>query len=248
MGYSSNLSSGEKLLEQIRKEEAERKIYLTGKFDPSTKDGFVLVPKEIAFGGAPMYLLKETIDAFILMREAAKKDGVDLKIASATRNFEDQKNIWNEQWGQVPPPTEKEILENIPDDLRRFRKILEFRSAPGTSRHHWGTDLDINRINPLFSTSQYDREIRENIYAWLVENAANYGFCQTYTPKTAGGRETGYGEERWHWSYVPLAKIFTEEYRTLLKPEDISGFLGSEFIASEDLINKYVLSINPECY
>lgn len=243
---ASHISTEYELLEQAMKIETEKKNYLTGRFDPSTREDFILVSLENTFGASPMYLLRETNEAFILMREAAKKDGVDLKIASATRNFEDQKNIWNEQWIDVPAPDEKEIAQNIPEGLRRFRKILKFRSAPGTSRHHFGTDLDINRVNPLFANSFRDKDAREQIYAWLVKNAAEFGFCQTYTPKGAE-RETGYSEERWHWSYVPLSRIFTQEYKNLIKPEDISGFLGDEYAESEDLINKYVLSINPEC-
>jgi LAS superfamily LD-carboxypeptidase LdcB len=252
MAYSVNISVEYEDIEykkeqEIKKVEAEKRLYLTGKFDPSTKEGFILVPPENTFGGSPMYLLKEVSDAFILMREAAKKDGVDLRIASATRNFEDQKNIWNEQWEQMPVSDEQKLTENIPEELRRFRKILEFRSAPGTSRHHFGTDLDINRINPMFSEGKNDLAVRENIYKWLTKNARDFGFCQTYTPKGIRGRETGYNEERWHWSYIPLSRNFTAEYKRLIRPEDISGFLGDQYVASEDIINKYALSINPEC-
>ncbi len=243
---ASHISTEYELLEQQKKYETGRKMYLTGKFDPDLYEGFVQIAPEHTFGEEKMFLLRETYDAFILMHEAAKKDGVDLKIASAVRNFEDQKNIWNEQWALVPEIDEVKLEQNIPDGLRKFREILRFRSAPGTSRHHFGTDFDINRINPLFANSSHDKEIREAIYTWLVKNASRFDFCQTYTPKDAM-RETGYGEERWHWSYTPLSKIFTEEYRSLVKPEDISGFQGDEYVKSEDLINKYVLSINPEC-
>jgi LAS superfamily LD-carboxypeptidase LdcB len=147
----------------------------------------------------------------------------------------------------MPVSDEQKLTENIPEELRRFRKILEFRSAPGTSRHHFGTDLDINRINPMFSEGKNDLAVRENIYKWLTKNARDFGFCQTYTPKGIRGRETGYNEERWHWSYIPLSRNFTAEYKRLIRPEDISGFLGDQYVASEDIINKYALSINPEC-
>ncbi len=244
---ASNISTEHELLEQVRKIEAEKKTYLMGMFDPSKQKDFVLVSPENAFGADNMYLRKETYEAFIQMRAAAKADGVDLKIASATRNFDYQKKIWDEKWAELDIQEEsKESITDVPDELRRFRKILEFSSAPGASRHHWGTDLDINRINPLFADSQYDSIIREKIYSWLVKNASRFGFCQTYTPRDEN-RKTGYNEERWHWSYIPLARIFTQEYKNLIKNEDIKGFLGDKFVSTYDLVNNYVLGINPEC-
>jgi LAS superfamily LD-carboxypeptidase LdcB len=198
-----------------------------------------------------MYLRREAYRAFIRMHNAAKVDGVNLQISSATRNFEDQKNIWNEQWENISTEIENNTIgskstSSTPTDLFKFKKILEFRSAPGTSRHHWGTDIDINRINTIFSNSRAEKNTREKIYNWLAKNAKFYGFCQTYS-KLGDDRTTGYKEEPWHWSYVPLSKTLTQEYKSLIKPEDISGFFGDEYVADQDIINKYALSINPEC-
>ena len=248
VAYSSSLSIQLKREEQKKKIETEKKIYLTGRFEPSEREDFVLVSPENAFGANNMYLRKETYEAFIQMRQAAKVDGVDLKIASATRNFDYQKNIWDEKWAEAELETsgKKENAQGIPDGLRRFKKILEFNAAPGTSRHHWGTDLDINRINPLYAGGAKDGIEREKIYTWLVKNASLFGFCQTYTPKNTA-RKTGYNEERWHWSYTPLSKIFMKEYKILIKNEDIKGFLGDEFVPAYDLVDNYVLAINPDC-
>jgi len=38
-----------------------------------------------------------------------------------------------------------------------------------------------------------------------------------------------------------------EEYKNLIKDEDIKGFWGDEYVATFNLINDYVLSINPDC-
>ena len=246
--YSSSLSTQYRREEQKREIETEKKIYLTGRFDPGTREDFVLVAAENAFGANNMYVRKETYEAFVQMRQAAKIDGVDLKMASATRNFDYQKNIWDEKWAEAELETsdEKENVQGISDELKRFKKILEFNAAPGTSRHHWGTDIDINRINPLYAGGVGDGIEREKIYTWLVKNASLFGFCQTYTPKNTA-RKTGYNEERWHWSYTPLSKVFMEEYKNLVKNEDIKGFLGDEYVTSFDLVNNYVLAINPEC-
>src|ERR1035437_3975815 len=189
-----------------------------------------------------MYLRKETLDAFLKMQDAADEDNVDLKIASATRNFDYQKNLWNNKWTGVTLVDGKNLSKSIPDGLERFKKILEYSAVPGTSRHHWGTDIDINDANPLyFNTEQGEKE-----YNWLVKNALLFGFCQPYDLKD-NDRPEGYNEEKWHWSYLPLAKTFTQEYKNLITDADIKGLDGDEYVAGQDLINKHVLGINPDC-
>ena len=136
----------------------------------------------------------------------------------------------------------QDLSKNIPDGRERFEKILEYSAVPGTSRHHWGTDIDINGVDPKY----FETAEGEKVYAWLTENAPLFGFCQSYTLK-GQDRPTGYYEEKWHWSYLPLAKIFTEEYKNLIKEEDITGFLGDKYVVGQDLINNYVLGINPDC-
>jgi LAS superfamily LD-carboxypeptidase LdcB len=234
--------------EKIQREE-EKKIYLMGKFDPSVREDFVLIPTTYTTNQNKMYLRKETFDSFLKMRDAAYLDKIELKIASAARNFNYQKNIWNNKWTGITLVNGKNLAKSIPDSLERFIKILEYSAAPGTSRHHWGTDIDINDANPEYFESKLGKET----YEWLVKNALLFGFCQPYNLKKSNtenslpaGRQ-GYNEEKWHWSYLPLAKTFTEEYKNLIKNEDIGGFLGDENVAGQDLINNYVLGINPIC-
>ena len=57
----------------------------------------------------------------------------------------------------------------------------------------------------------------------------------------------GYNEEKWHWSYLPLARNFTEEYKNLITESDLTGFLGEEYAIGQNLITDYVLGINSEC-
>jgi LAS superfamily LD-carboxypeptidase LdcB len=240
------------LQEELALKEAEKKIqkkiYLMGKFDPSTRKDFVLIPTIYTIYQNKMYLRKETLDAFLKMRDAAELDGIDLKIASATRNFVYQKNIWNNKWTGITLVNGKDLSKSIPNSLERFKKILEYSAVPGTSRHHLGTDIDINDANQKYFESKLGKET----YEWLSKHASQFGFCQPYNLKSSidngisVGRQ-GYNEEKWHWSYLPLAKTFTEEYKNLIKNEDIEGFLGDENVTGQDLINNYVLSINPTC-
>jgi len=214
--------------------ETEEKNYLMGKFDPAERKDFIHIPIKYTIGENGKYLRQETWDAFLKMHDQAEQDGIRLRIASATRNFDYQKNIWESKW--------KNFSANTPDGLERFKKILEWSSVPGTSRHHWGTDIDINSANASYFESE--KGIRE--YIWLVQNAPSFGFCQPYNLKN-GGRPMGYNEERWHWSYLPIARGLTEEYKNLIKKGDIKGFLGDRYVSELDLINNYVLSINPDC-
>jgi len=224
------------------KKEAEQKIYLMGKFDPVERSDFALVPSEYNIAGYQMYLRKEALDAFEDMAEAAGKDEIELNIASATRNFDYQKSIWNKKWEGITLIDGKDLSKSIPDEEERFEKILEYSAVPGASRHHWGTEIDINDATPEY----FESESGQRVYEWLTKNAPSFGFCQTYTLK-GSSRPEGYNEEKWHWSYVPLSKNFTQDYKKLIKKEDISGFDGDEYISSFDLINDYVLGINPDC-
>ena len=230
------------LREEQAQKEAEAKIYLTGKFDPGRREDFAPIPQEFNLGGHIMYLRKETLSAFLKMAAAANADMIDLKIASATRNFDYQKDIWNNKWTGVTLVEGNDLSKSIPDGLERFKKILEYSAAPGTSRHHWGTDIDINGAElKYFETSR-----GQKVYEWLEKNAPSFGFCQTYDLK-GSARGTGYNEEKWHWSYLPLSQTFTKEYKKLIKDTDISGFDGEEYVPSLNLINDYVLAINPDC-
>ena len=231
------------LIAQQIQRDAEEKLYLMGKFDPAQRADFILVPEQNAIIGADkMYLRKETLDAFIQMATVAESEGIELKIASATRNFDSQQKLWNERWSQATVVEKQNINTSNPDGFSVFKKILEYVAVPGTSRHHWGTDIDLNGANLAYFTTETG--IRE--YMWLVKNAGTFGFCQTYRAREFDKR-TGYNEEKWHWSYLPLAGIFTQDYKRLIKNEDINGFLGDEYVLGQDLVNQYALNINPEC-
>lgn len=216
--------------------------HLMGKFDPLKDSDFIGIG--IDHADRPGQLLhKETYTAFIRMFEAAKKDGIKLIIKSATRNFSAQKIIWEGKWnGKRLLEGNINAAEKIPDPVKRALKILEYSSMPGTSRHHWGTDIDLNAfVNSYFEKGEGKKE-----YEWLVANAEKFGFCQPYTPKGTE-RPDGYNEEKWHWSYLPLAKRLSDQYKIRLTNADIAGFNGAETAPKIDIIKKYVFGINHRC-
>ena len=100
--------------EQRILKEQKRKIYLMGKFDQATKEDFILVPKEYTTSGATMYLRQETLGAYLNMRNAANEDKINLRIASATRNFDYQKDIWEKKWKGVTIVEGKNLAKSFP--------------------------------------------------------------------------------------------------------------------------------------
>lgn len=215
--------------------------YLMGKFDPAQHPEFTLIAQKHA-SRSDMYLRKDAYDAFIRMQDAAKQEGIRLLIISATRNFDRQKQIWEAKWTGAQPVGGQNIAKTIEDPVKRALKILEYSSMPGSSRHHWGTDIDLNDLNDAHFQTPEGRKV----YEWLRAHAAEYGYCQPYSPQ-GKDRPHGYHEEKWHWSYMPVSKTLTEQARKTLKDELISGFKGAETATSIGVVKKYVLGINREC-
>ncbi len=203
--------------------------YIKGKFTPAKSKDFVkIAPK---YGDKTMYLLKDAYAAFEKMATAAAKEGVRLRLISATRTFDDQKEIWENKWKK---------LATIPmTDSAKALKVMEFSAAPGASRHHWGTDVDLNNLDNHF----FDLPEGKKIYEWMKLHAEEFGFGQPYT----AGRPTGYKEERWHWSYLPIAKKCAAFAAAHLTDADLQGFSGSASAPNLQIVKRYVLGINPAC-
>ena len=216
--------------------------YCMGKFEPKDDPNFVQIPVKYA-DRAGLYLRKDVFDAYKKMYEAALKEEVNLQIRSATRNFNYQKGIWERKWnGTTKLSDGTNVATDIKSPKDKALKILEYSSMPGTSRHHWGTDIDLN----AFSNSYFENGKGKKIYDWLSNNAADYGFCQPYSPK-GPERPNGYNEEKWHWTYLPLGNEITNYAETNLKNNMIKGFLGAETASEIDVVNNYVLGINSSC-
>ena len=204
--------------------------YVTGKFDPTHHADFTAIASPYTLLPSA-YMRKDAYDAFKKMYDAAAKEKIYLTIISATRNFDYQKGIWERKWLKYA---------DIPDAETRAKKILEYSAMPGTSRHHWGTDIDlINLENEFFDTAE-----GKHAYEWLIAHAADYGFCQPYT----AGRTHGYKEEKWHWSYIPVSKPLTIWAEKNLNDLSITGFSGAETAIRLNIVHDYILGINRGCY
>lgn len=234
--FSDNVSPEKRkeIMERISKE------YLMGKFDPAKDERFALIPKPYA--EKEMYMRKEALESFKKMHAAAKKDGISLLILSATRPFDVQKAIWEAKWTGQKKVDGVFLSKEVKDPKERAIQILRWSSMPSTSRHHWGTDIDINNLEPEY----FDQGQGLKEYQWLVAHAPTYGFCQVYS-KMGESRPHGYQEEKWHWSYLPISKELTDAYAKKITDQDIGGFIGSESAPMIEVVKKYVLGINPAC-
>lgn len=203
--------------------------FITGNFDPSVHSQFIRVEDKYT-DKTNIYIDRETYKAFKKMYLDAYKAGFRLVIVSAARNFDYQKRVWNYKWSK---------LSDRLTDLEKTKNILEYSSMPGTSRHHWGTEVDLN----VLENNYYEHGDGRKILDWLKTNAKTYGFCQPYT----SGREKGFKEERWHWSYFPLSKIYFKYISENMKDGYIKGFNGAEFAKDLNITKDYMLSINQDC-
>jgi len=206
---------------------------LTGKGNPT-------------FYGDGYQLQKEVNEAFLLMREAAKKEGINIEVVSSYRSYEHQKRIWTNKY--------KRFTAAGLSPEKAIRKIIEYSTIPGTSRHHWGTDLDIIDANvarpkSVLEPSHFEGSgVFVSLKKWMDAHASEYGFCLVYTKDE--NRE-GFKYEPWHYSYKPISKKMLQQYKKiniqkLLKEDQL---VGSECFTDE-FISKYIhqniLDINPD--
>jgi len=204
---------------------------LMGQFDYKTDAAFIKLP--LSYSTKEIYLRKTVCEKFKAMADTAFKDGIALKALSGTRSYSEQKTIWDNKWNNY--------FKNG-DSIACMKKILLYSSMPSTSRHHWGTDIDINSLEPSYFAS--GKGLKE--YTWLVNNAHHFGFCQVYDDMKKTGR-TGYQEEKWHWSYLPESNKMLKEYRAKIAYSDIKGFKGSNLAYKINFITMFVDGISLKC-
>ena len=202
------------------------KAEVTGHFDPSVHPQFSRVPDR--WTDQATYLRRNVKEAFLTMASDAQKDGINLRIISGTRNHERQAEIWTEKWNRFEGTEDEKATE-----------ILKYSSMPGTSRHHWGTDFDLNSVESAY----FENGKGKQIWEWLDANAWKYGFFQPYNA-LGDHRNVGYKEEKWHWSYYPEARRIQKVYNTIVQYEDIDGFNGSELSAPFKVFDHYVNAIH----
>lgn len=208
--------------------ETYTKAELLGQISPTTNPDFTEIPPEYC-SRPGIYLRTEVLEAYMQLRQAAEDEGIELTVLSGTRSFNHQKSIWDRKWARTRYMGWQ--------DLDKAQDILTYSSMPGTSRHHWGTDIDLNSLeNEYFNSGK-----GSIVYDFLERCGNELGFSQVYTSKENG--RTGYEEEKWHWSYMPVSSVMLEQYNQLISTEDIRGVNGANVADSLQIIDNFVNGI-----
>jgi LAS superfamily LD-carboxypeptidase LdcB len=163
-----------------------------------------------------------TVGAFDRLTKRAAAAGFDLRVASAFRDYDRQTEIINQKWTGARPVKDVVGLpllrENV-SDLAWLEAILRFSALPGTSRHHWGTDLDIwdaaavcVDYQPALEPSEYEQDgVFAEMTFWLdalISADDAEGFYKPYNTDYGG-----VAPEAWHISYRPVASALQKQQR-----------------------------------
>lgn len=188
----------------------------------------VLVPVPSQYTTKDELIHQDAYEPLMSLIAAAQADGINLTVVSAYRSYKRQKQIWENKWGG-----------SANDDTEKALSILKWSSFPGTSRHHWGTEVDLNSVK----LDYWDSAEGMAVYEWLTQNAPKFGFCQTYGPN----RTKGYSEEAWHWSHIPTAQQYYDQIRhpEILALVTSQNVKGVEALRQLGTVQDYVTGISP---
>jgi LAS superfamily LD-carboxypeptidase LdcB len=192
--------------------------------------------------------------AYLALRAAAVADGVDLTAFSGFRDFDRQLAIWNGKFRGERPMQDRAGLPVDPLRLspaERVKAILWWSALPGTSRHHWGTDLDVmdaGALPPGYRLQVIPAEYAhggpfERLTTWLDEHMHAFGFFRPYATDRGGVQP-----EPWHLSYAPLAvraqqALTLDGMRAVIAESQIEG--RDEVMASlAETFAQYVLNVD----
>lgn len=191
-------------------------------------------------------LRPEAAVAFEKMKIAASKKGIKFKVVSSYRDYDHQNRIWERKY--------KRFRESGLDPTSTIEKIIEYSTIPGTSRHHWGTDIDIVDAVPnvagdvLVPSKFHGSGPFCTFKEWMDDNANEFGFYLVYTDTYD---RKGFKYEPWHYSFKGLSLDYLKEYQKLdIKKElQTQKLMGSEYF-TDTFIDRYltenVMDINPK--
>lgn len=140
------------------------------------------------------------------MIKAAEEDNIHLVVISAYRSVEYQQNNFDKSVQDRIDNRGMTYEEAYADTLKEVQ-------LPGFSEHNAGVAADI--MSDEETSMEDDRFKNTTAYAWLQQNAADYGFILRYPE----GKEdiTGIIYEPWHYRFVGVyyAKLLSEKGITL---------------------------------
>ena len=179
--------------------------------------------------GSEFLIHQETLPALVSLRELAARSGMELRVASAFRDYEKQLRIWNAKAtgqrtlldGRGRPV---EFSQLSPEQV--VFSILRWSALPGASRHHWGTDIDVFDASSLPNGENIQlipQEAKPGAHQarfsmWLEKTIPQLGFFRPYASDRGG-----VSPEWWHLSYSPVSTAYYGAYSFELFEQTIKG-------------------------
>ena len=209
-------------------------------FIPTVYGQSIIPEQELLGQGSPTLVEKdgyrlrpEAAQAFDAMKIAALKDGIDIKVVSSYRDYAHQNRIWERKYLR--------FRESGLTPMQAIEKIIEYSTIPGTSRHHWATDLDL-----IDGTPKVDGDVLVpskfhgtgpfcKFKDWMDIHANTFGFQLVYTDEI---NRKGFKYEPWHYSYASLSKSYLQAYNAL----DIQQMLAAaKLMGSENFTDEFIV-------
>lgn len=144
-------------------------------------DSLVAVPAPLAVRD-DLRVTPQTRAALVRLADAARAEGVHLRVTSAYRSWQRQAELYRQA-------------------RERHGPDQQWVAAPGTSEHQLGTTVDFcdaamqQVTEPGFADTDEGR--------WLAAHAAEFGWVRSYTEENQS--LTGYRPEPWHYRYGVIA-------------------------------------------
>jgi len=137
-----------------------------------------LAPVGLGTDGRDKLLHRPAARAWLKMRAAAAKEGIELQLVSAFRSYAFQAAL-----------IRSKLQRGVPLD-----EVLCVNAPPGYSEHHLGHAVDIGSSDcgPLDEVFE-----QTAAFGWLTQHAGSYGFVMSY-PR---GNAQGFLYEPWHWCW-----------------------------------------------
>jgi LAS superfamily LD-carboxypeptidase LdcB len=158
---------------------------------------------------------------------AARTEGIHLAVASGFRDFSRQRQIWN-----AKVRGQREVLDRHgrPVDRAHLTEaqlvaaVLAWSALPGTSRHHWGSDIDVydaaapsRRPLRLVPDDWTEGGSFNHLDRWLRQNLHQHGFYRPYDRDRGG-----VCPEPWHISHVAVSHPALAELRVEMVAEALA--------------------------
>lgn len=216
-----------------------------------------LTVEHVVQSDSGVLMCKPAAKAFSALQARAHQAGFQLSIASSFRSYERQLAIFNAKWSGERSVIDDNDTVLAPKDYSAeewLHCILRFSALPGTSRHHWGTDIDVfdptliphGESLQLIPSEYRSGGVFEDLTQWLdflMVNDDCEGFFRPYDRDRGG-----VSEEPWHLSFEPEASTFrtfvtSDVLRELWSHEPALRPAGYSTIASalDQLIDRYVV-------